>query len=162
MGSALAFATKAYRNTAQKLGEMVRDPNSGLRKIDESTLAQSRGMCLPFYGVLVRRADDPSNGFVFRSVNCSGDCSCSSCTRCSSCTSLIVRQEIKFFVELDVQRRATKRTTMKNIANNPVLAVTKIHALRKEVTCLRRQLARKVLSTKIDKHGTHLPEANGG
>ena len=40
-GSALAFATKAYRNTTQKLGEMVRDPDAGLRKFAESTLAVS-------------------------------------------------------------------------------------------------------------------------
>ncbi len=111
-GSALAFATKAYRNTAQKLGEMARDPDAGLvRKFAESMLAQSWDMCLLFYGVLVSSADNPSNGFVFRSINCSGDCS--SGTRCSSCASRIVRQEIKFSVKLDVQQRAAKRTTIK-------------------------------------------------
>ena len=134
---------------------MARDPNAGLRKFAESTIAQSWDMCLPFYGVLVSRADDPSNGFVFRSVNCSKDCS--SGTRCSSCASRIVRQEIKFSVESDVQRCTAKRTTIKNIANNPVLAVTEIRTLRKEVTCLCSQLAQKKLSTEIDKHGTHLP-----
>ena len=99
-GSALAFAAKTYRNTAQKLGEMARDPNAGLRKFAESTIAQSWDMCLPFYGVLVSRADDPSNGFVFQLVNCSGDCS--SGTRCSSWASRIVRQEINLYVKLDV------------------------------------------------------------
>ena len=135
---------------------MVRDLDAGLRKFAKSTLAQSWDMCLPFYGVLVSRADDPSNGFVFRSVNCSGDCS--SGTHCSSCATRIVKQEIKFSVELDVQRCAAKRTTIKNIANNPVLAATKICTLHKEVTCLRSQHARKVLSTEIDKHGTHFLE----
>ena len=38
----------------------------------------------------------------------------------------------------------------------------KIHTLRKEVTCLRSQLARKVWSTEIDKHGTHLSEGEVG
>ena len=150
-GSALAFAAKAYQNSAQKLGEMVRDPGAGLRKFSESTLTQSWDRCLPFYGVLVSRADNPSNGFVFRSVNCSGDCSFG--THCSSCASQIVRQEIKFSVESDVQQCAAKSTTIKNIATNPVLTATKICMLRKEVMCLRCQLARKVLSTEIDKHG---------
>ncbi len=99
-----------------------------------SLRSQSRDMCLPFYGVLVSRADDPSNGFVFSSVICSRDCS--SGTRCSSCASRIVRQEIKFSVESDVQRRAAKRTMIKNIANNPVLAATKICTLHKEVMLL--------------------------
>ena len=94
---ALAFAVKAYRNTAQKLGEMARDPDAGLRKFAKSTLAQSWDMCLPFYGVLMCRADNPSNGFVFWSLNCSGDCSPG--TRCSSCASWIVRQEIKFSIK---------------------------------------------------------------
>ncbi len=99
-GSALEFAVKAYQNTSQELGEMVRDPNAGPGKFAESTLAQSHDMCLPFYGVLVSRGNDPSNGFVFQLVNCSGDCS--SGTRCSSWASRIVRQEINLYVKLDV------------------------------------------------------------
>ena len=135
-------------------------PDAGLRNFDESTLTQSWDMCLPFYGVLVSRADNPSNGFVFRSVNCSGDCS--SGTHCSSCASRIVRKEIKLSFESDIQQRAGKSKMIQNIANNPILAANEIRTLRKKVRCLCSQLAQNVLSTEIDKHGTHLPEGEVG
>jgi hypothetical protein len=51
---------------------------------------------------------------------------------------------------------------IKNVPNNPVLAATKICTLRKEVRCLSSQLAQKVLSTEIEKHGTHLSESEVG
>ena len=91
-GSAILFATKAYQHTAQKLVEMSRDPNAGVRRFTESALARTWHMCLPFHGVLVSRADNPSIGFVFRSLSCSGGCS--SGTRCSHCASQTLRKEI--------------------------------------------------------------------
>ncbi len=111
-----------------------------MRRFTESALARTRDMCLPFRGVLVSRADDPSNGFVFRSLSCSGDCS--SGTRCSHCASQTLRKEIRQSVESDVQQRAGKRATIQNIANNPILAATEIRMLREEVRSLRSQLAR--------------------
>ena len=87
---------KGIMAPAWQLGEMVRDPDN-LRRFAESALVQSWDMCLPFHGLHASRADDSSNGFVFRSVNCSRDCS--SGTNYSSCASRILRQEIKFSVE---------------------------------------------------------------
>jgi hypothetical protein len=74
-GTAIEFAARAYQHTAQKLLEMVRDPDAGIKRFTESALARSWVICLPIYGVLMSRADNPSDGFVFRSVSCSGDCS---------------------------------------------------------------------------------------
>jgi hypothetical protein len=63
-----------------------------------------------------------------------------------------------------VGRTATrcKENNDKNIANNPVLAATEIHTLRKEVTCHHSQVAQIFLSTEIDKHDTNLPEGELG
>ena len=139
---------------------MARDPDAGLKRFVESARARSQDMCLPFYGMLVSRADNPSNGFVFRSINCRGDCSFGTC--CSSCASRIVRKEIKLSFELDIQRRAGKSKMIQNIANNPILAANEIRTLRKKVRCLCSQLAQNVLSTEIDKNGTHLLEGELG
>jgi hypothetical protein len=64
-GSTITFAAKAYWHTVQQLGETARDPNAGMRRFTKSLLVRSWDMCLLFCGVLVSRADNPSNGFVF-------------------------------------------------------------------------------------------------
>jgi hypothetical protein len=64
-GSALAFTAIAYQHTARQLGEMARDPDTGLKRFAHSALAKAQDLCLPYCGMLVERADDPRHGFVF-------------------------------------------------------------------------------------------------
>jgi hypothetical protein len=161
LGSAIAFATKAYKHTVQQLGEMARDSNAGVRRLSESMLARSQDVCLPFCGVLAIRADDLSNGFLFRSLSCSGDCS--SGVRCSYCTSrnaMVI--EIRNSIKPGILRRAGNRATIQKIANNPILAATEICMLCQEVRSLHSQIAQTVLSADIDKHGSHLPDGAVG
>jgi hypothetical protein len=40
-GSALAFAAKAYQHTAHQLGEMARDPDTGLKRFAHLALAKA-------------------------------------------------------------------------------------------------------------------------
>jgi hypothetical protein len=154
-GSAIAFATKAYMHNEQQIGEMARDSDDCVRRFTESTLARSQDMCLLFCGVLVSRADNPSNGFLLRSLSCSGDCSSGVC--CSYCTSqnaMVIK--IRNSIKPGVLWQAGNRATIQKIANNHILAVTKICMLHQEVRSLHSQIARTVLSAEIDKHGSHL------
>jgi hypothetical protein len=65
-GSALAFASKAYLHTARQLGEMARDPDTGLKRFANSALATAQDLCLlPYRGMHVERADGPRHGFIF-------------------------------------------------------------------------------------------------
>ncbi len=104
--------------------------------------------------MLVSRADDPSNGFFFQSLSCSRDCSFSK--YCSYCSFKVTAKEIRQSIKPDIYQSAGNRTTIQNIANSSILAVTEIWMLRKEVRCLCSQIAQSVLSNEIDKHGTHL------
>jgi hypothetical protein len=105
LGSALAFAAKAYQHTARQLGEMARDPDTGLKRFIHSALAKAQDLCLPYRGMLVERADDPRHGFVFHSQPCSRVCS--SGTHCSDCTSRTstALREIKRLIEPGIHRR---------------------------------------------------------
>ncbi len=155
-GSAIAFAAKAYKHTVQQLGEMARDADASVRRFTKSTLVWSQDVCLLFCGVLVSRVDNPSNGFLFRSLSCSRDCSSSVC--CSYCTSwnaMVI--EIRNSMKPGILRQAGNRAMIQKIANNPILAATGIHMLHQEVRSLHSQIARTVLSAEIDKHGSHLP-----
>jgi hypothetical protein len=92
-GSALAFAAKAYQHTACQLGEMAKDPDTGMKRFAHSALAKAQDLCLPYCGMHVERVDDPRHGFVFRSPTCSGVCSSSThCSDCASRTSTALRE----------------------------------------------------------------------
>jgi hypothetical protein len=134
LGSAIAFAAKAYQHTAQQLGEMARDPNASVRRFTKSALARSWDLCLPLCGVLVSRSDNTSNGFVFRSLSCSGDCRPGIC--CSYCSPWNQIKEIRQSIESDVHWCTGNRAMIQNIAYNPILAATKICMLREEVRSL--------------------------
>jgi hypothetical protein len=102
-GSALAFAAKAYLHTARQLGEMARDPDTGLKRFANSALATSQDLCLlPYRGMNVERADGPRHGFVFQSQTCSGVCS--SGKRRSDCASRMstALRDIKRSIEPDI------------------------------------------------------------
>ena len=118
-------------HTARQLGEMLSDNDVGVKRFSESALALARDICLPYRAMLVERADDPSNGFVFRSQTCSGGCG--SGTRCSYCASRTMP---------DVDGRVGKRGATIQHTNNPTLAANEILVLRKENRELRSQLAR--------------------
>jgi hypothetical protein len=155
-GSALTFAAKAYQYTACQLGEMARDPDTGLKRFAHSALAKARDLCLPYCGMLVERADDPRHGFVFPSQPCSGVCSSvTHCSDCASRTSTALR-EITQSIEPDIHWRAEKNATIQKITNNPLLAATEIQLLRKEIRSLHCQIARTVLLDELAEHGTDL------
>ena len=123
-GTAIEFAARAYWHTAQKLSEMARDPNAGIKRFTESALARSRDICLPIYGVLISGADNPSDGFVFQSVSCSRDCSFGPSLRCSNCAKPNLMRNFKLSLQPDIDQRPGKTATIQKIANNPILAAT--------------------------------------
>ena len=65
--------------------------------------------------------------------------------------------EIRNSIKPGILRRAGNRAMIQKIANNPILAATKIRMLHQEVRSLRSKIAQIVLSAEIDKHGSHLP-----
>jgi hypothetical protein len=148
-GSALTFAAKAYQHTVQQLGEMARDPNTGLKRFAHLALAKARDLCLPYCGMLVERADDPRHGFVFRSQPCSRVCSSGTC--CSDCAS-------QTLIEPDIHWHAEKSATIQKITNNPILAAMEIQLLCEEIRSLHCQFAQKVLLDELGKHGTDLSD----
>ncbi len=156
-GSAIAFAAKVYWHTVQQLGEMARDPNAGVRRFTKSLLARTWDICLPFCGVLVSRADNPTNWFVFQSLSCSRDCSLGK--RCNYWALWVTEKEITQSIKPGIyQSTGSRATIIQNIANNPILAATEIWMLLKEIRCLCSQITKTVLSNKMDKHGSHLPD----
>jgi hypothetical protein len=120
----IEFTARAYWHTAQKLSEMARDPNAGIKRFTESALARSRDICLPIYGVLISGADNPSDGFVFQSVSCSRDCSFGPSLRCSNCAKPNLMRNFKLSLQPDIDQRPGKTATIQKIANNPILAAT--------------------------------------
>ncbi len=114
-GTAIEFAARAYRHTAQKLSEMARDPDASIKRFTESALLPSRDICLPIYGVLMSRADNPSDGFVFRSVSCSGDCSFGRSLRCSNCAKPNLMRNFKLSLKSDTDQCPGKTATIQKL-----------------------------------------------
>ena len=159
-GPALTFAAKSMEHTAKQLRQWAMEPDLGVKSFAKSMLSTSRSICIPYHGVLLDRASNLQEGFVFRAVSCSGNCS--NGKRCSHCTSKIyVSNKVRGCIEHDVER-VGKHATIANISRNPALAATEINTIRDENRRLRRQLAHVVLMDAIDKDGAMFPEGIEG
>jgi hypothetical protein len=86
-GPAFTFAAKSLQHTANQLQQWAREPDLGVKSFADSILLTSWRICLPYHGVLLDRAHNPCNGFVFGAVSCTGNCS--SGKHCSHCASKI-------------------------------------------------------------------------
>jgi len=115
---------------------------------------------MPYHGLLLDRARNLREGFVFRAESCSGDCRDGK--RCSHCASKIyVSNKVRGCIE-PVVKRIGKQASIAKISRNPALAATEISTIRDENRRLRRQLAHVVLLDAIDKDGAILPEGIEG
>ena len=172
-GRALLFAGMTMQNTARQLIRWATEPDFGISSFITSGLSQSRIFCLPFYGMIMDRAPDPKLGYVFRVESCPGSCSTTaggskSKQHCDNCASSKGKNKKRVIQRLSLapsssRKRAGERSTIRNIANNPILADIEIRALRDDVRRLKREAAvRAVLDAEMSKHGLEVPNASSG
>ena len=155
-GPALTFAAKSMEHTANQLRQWSKEPDLGVKSFADSILSKSRGICIPYQGVVLDRTSNPDEGFVFHAESCSG--TCSNGKRCSHCASKAnvgnkVSRESNAIVEC-----AGKRASITKISSNPVLAAMEIRMAREEIRRLRSELARVVLFDAMEKDGAIFPE----
>jgi hypothetical protein len=74
-GPAFTFAAKSLHYTADQLKQWAREPDLGVKSFAGSILSMSQSICLPYQGVILNRAHNPCNGFVFHAISCTGNCS---------------------------------------------------------------------------------------
>ena len=77
-------------HTGRKLVSWARDSDVGIKNFASSALATSTELIMPYYGMLVRRAEQPKNGFQFISEGCTGhelSGNNSEATLCNACAS---------------------------------------------------------------------------
>ena len=148
-------------HTANQLRQWAKEPDLGVKSFADSILSKSRSICIPYQGVLLDRASNPDEGFVFRAKSCSGNCSngkrCSHCASKTNVHNKVSRESVQAIVEC-----AGKYASITKISSNPVLAAMEIRMAREEIRCLRRELARTVLQTAIDKDGAVLSDGAAG
>jgi hypothetical protein len=65
-GPALTFAAKSMEHTANQLRQWSKEPDLGVKSFADSILSKSRGICIPYQGVVLDRTSNPDEGFVFR------------------------------------------------------------------------------------------------
>ncbi len=70
-GPALTFDAKSMEHTAKQLRQWAMEPDLGVKSFAKSMLSTSRSICIPYHGVLLDRASNLQEGFVFRAVSCS-------------------------------------------------------------------------------------------
>ncbi len=156
-GPAFTFAAKLLQYTADQLKQWAREPDFGVKSFAGSTLSMSRSICLPYQGVILDRAHNPCDGFVFHAVSCTGYCSNEKRKHCTHCASKInvatkVRQSI-----VPIVQPAGKQATILKISRNPDLAELEIRKIRDESRNLCSWLARVVLMEAMEKDRAVLP-----
>jgi len=139
-GAALSFAARTMLNTAHKLLQWAAQPDAGIQSFTNSSLATSRQMFLPYRVMTMERASTAQDGFVFYREGCKGDCS-NGARRCDICSNA-KRNSQKCVTRSHTPHagRADPRTSIENIANDPIKAKIEIEALRAENKRLRRRL----------------------
>ena len=68
-GPAFTFAAKSLQYTADQLRRWAREPDFGLKSFAGSILSMLRSLCLSYQGVILDRAHNPCDGFVFHAVS---------------------------------------------------------------------------------------------
>ena len=166
-GRALLFAGMTMQNTARQLMKWASESDVGIASFRASGLSQSRGFCLPYYGMIMDRAPDPTDGYVFHAESCHGSCivGCSNsnqcCDVCKSKKGMNLAKEIRKLPLALSKKHAGERSSIHNIANNPNLANIEIPALPDEVKQLKREATiRAVLDAEMAKHGLEVPNAS--
>ena len=120
--------------------QWARQPDAGVRIFASSFLAQSSQICLPYYGLMIKRATATRDGFVFRYDDCVGDYrgGNSRNPRCDAC-GVAHRNSVKMAKKAHIPSaiRAGSRSRIDYIAYDPMRARIEIQALRKENSRLR-------------------------
>ena len=83
-GQSLTVFAKSLRHTANEVLGWVQHPDRGLEAFANSIFATTRALCLPYYGMIVERAQKLEDGFMFRRQECTETCNgkhncCSAC-----------------------------------------------------------------------------------
>jgi hypothetical protein len=66
---AFTFAAKSLQHTTNQLQRWAREPDLGVKSFANSILLMSWSICVPYHGVLLDRAHNPCNEFVFCAVS---------------------------------------------------------------------------------------------
>ena len=155
------------QNTARQLMKWASESDVGIASFHASGLSQSQGSCLPHFGMIMDRAPDPTDGYVFHAESCPGSCivGCSNsnqcCDVCKSKKGMNLAKEIRKLPLALSKKHAGERSSIHNIANNPNLANIEIPALPDEVKQLKREATiRAVLDAEMAKHGLEVPNAS--
>ena len=148
-GPAFTFAAKSLQYTADQLRRWAREPDFGLKSFAGSILSTSRSPCLPYQGVILDRAHNSCDGFVFRAVSNTTE----KRKHCEHCASNInVARKVCRSIDPIVEP-AGKQASIQKISRNPDLAELEIRQIRDENRNLRRQLARVILMDAMEKDG---------
>jgi hypothetical protein len=111
--------------------------------------------------VLLDRASNPWDGYVFRAESCSGNCS--NGKRCSHCASKInVCNKVRESIESSIVDCVGKQASITKILSNPVLVAMEIRMAWEEIRRLHCELARVVLFDAMEKDGAIFPEVSEG
>ena len=151
---AFTFAARSLQYTVDQLRRWAREPDFGLKSFAGSILSASLSLCLPYQGVILDRAHNPCDGFIFRAVSCTGSCSTTEKIKhCEHCASNInVARKVRRSNDPIVEP-AGKQASIQKISRNPDLAELEIRQIRDENRNLRRQLARVILMDAMEKDG---------
>ena len=140
--AALSFAVKAMLNTGHKLLEWAAEKDAGMKRFASSALATTNKLLLPFYGLIIHRAQETSHSFYFSSVGCrvlnvlgNNDMKARRCDVCA---------EAKKVGKKNIQRHcnphatlADRNTRIDYITNDPVKSKLEIEHQRATVKILR-------------------------
>ncbi|EJK46778.1 hypothetical protein THAOC_34538 [Thalassiosira oceanica] len=161
--SVLYIVGRALSHTAKKLMDWSREEDGGAASFKSSELASSQRVVLPFNGVDVKRADDPSEGFVLACLDCLETKEMTSSDRTDRCqTCVLNRKSIqKNFNKMigSSEGRPHKNTNMRYVVLDPTVAQLEIAGLRDDVKILRRRLAMAQLDRELEQQGRELSEA---
>ena len=148
-------------HTGRELLKWSAEADAGVKSFSSSILSSSRSLLLPYYGMLVERAMTAANGFVFSAADCATQmiktCAANEAPRCDACAGkqkkgkVYIAKQHKPRVEL-----ADRKTNIRYIAGNPELAEMEIRFLRGYIDKLKRENAKKVFVSDLEKIGIKL------
>ena len=151
------------RHTANEVLNWIQHPDRGREAFMNSKFATSKALCLPYYGSIMERVQNPERGFIFRRQECIEACDgkhhcCSACLSKRSNS----RKEIKRLAK-PLAECPGKRATIHSISNNPTWAAAEIRTLRETKRWLERQLAiDRLLMKELAVRGRVVPNSESG
>lgn len=153
----LSYVAKSMLNTAHTLLVWAQEPDG--RSFAQSAYARSRDLLLPFYKLIVRRAPNPSDGFIVRSEDCheAVEGSAAKTPRCEECSKRKKTSYNHVSQQHDPRPKLPDRSTrIDYIARNPQLAELEIRHLRERLRQANRKNAKLVMEKELEENGIRL------